>query len=347
VSAIPVHLLTGFLGSGKTTLLSRLIRQEGFADTAVVINELGEVGIDHVLVDRGSEDGVVLLDSGCLCCQLGNSLQETLEDLYFRRVRGEIPPFARLVIETTGIADPGPIAATLELDSAIARHYRLAGIVTTIDAVHGGDQLDRFGEALRQAALADRLVVTKTDIATQREAASLRARLAALNPHAAQVTAVDGIAEASDVLVEAALPRAAAPDRDDVPAGARTHEHATRHAHNHAADHDHGDGHDHLGEQGIASRVVRLDAPLAWSRYAGWVSWMQRSFGEQLLRMKGVVRMDDGGAYALHAVMRLFSAPRPLASLPADAGNGVVVLIAQHAEPALLDDAMRRLVRDT
>jgi G3E family GTPase len=332
---IPVHLLTGFLGSGKTTLLSRLVRQEGFADTAVVINELGEVGIDNVLVDRSTEDGVVLLDSGCLCCALGNSLQETLEDLYFRRVRGEIPPFARLVIETTGIADPGPIAATLALDSAIARHYRLAGIVTTVDAVHGGEELDRFGEALRQVALADRIIVTKTDIADEARTRHLRARIVSLNPHAAQMTAVEGVAAAGDVLREAALPMAT---RGGATAGV---------AHMHGDDHDHGHPHDHVAEQGIASRIVRLDAPLPWSRYAEWVAWMQRTFGEKLLRMKGVVRMDDGAAYALHAVMRLFNAPRPLASLPEDAGAGVIVVIAQHAESTLFDDAMRRLRHGT
>lgn len=344
MEAIPVHLLTGFLGSGKTTLLSRLIRQQGFADTAVVINELGEVGIDNVLVDRGSEDGVVLLDSGCLCCALGNSLQETLEDLYFRRGRGALPPFARLVVETTGIADPGPIAATLALDNAIARHYRLAGIVTTVDAMHAREQLDRFGEALRQVALADRIIVTKTDIAGDDDVAALRTRLATLNPHAAQIVAIDGAVPAADVLAEAALPGAQwrASAAAQAPAAGRPQVHG--HDGARGTNDNHGQ-HDHIGAHGIASVVIRLDAPLAWSRYAEWVAWMQRTFGERLLRMKGVVRMDDKGTYALHAVMRLFSAPRPLVAMPEGAGCGVVVLIAQHAAPALLDDAMRRLSR--
>ena len=118
----PVHILTGYLGSGKTTLLSRLLRDPALADSAVVINELGEVGLDHVLVDRGSEDDVVLLDSGCLCCALGNSLQETLESLHYRRERGDLPNFSRVVVETTGVADPGPIAATLE---PLPNHLRI------------------------------------------------------------------------------------------------------------------------------------------------------------------------------------------------------------------------------
>lgn len=330
MEAIPVHLLTGFLGSGKTTLLSRLIRQPGFADTAVVINELGEVGIDNVLVGRGSEDGVVLLDSGCLCCALGNSLQETLESLYFRRLRGELPPFARLVVETTGVADPGPIAATLDLDRAIARHYRLAAIVTTVDAIHGGEQMDRFDEALRQVALADRLIVTKTDLANVAEVGALRVRLAAINPHAAQIVAVEGAVPAGDVLVEAALPARARIACGTACADGDAHD---------------GAGHDHVADRGIASVAIGLDAPLPWSRYAEWVSWLQRAFGERLLRMKGLVQMDDGAAYALHGVMRLFSAPRPLKLLPAGMGAGVIVVIAQHASPALLADARRRIAQ--
>jgi len=188
-TARPVHLLTGYLGSGKTTLLSRLLRDPALADTAVIINELGEVGLDHVLVDRGSED-VVLLDSGCLCCALGNSLQETLESLHFRRERGELPPFARVVIETTGVADPGPVAATLALDSAIARHYRLGSIVTVVDAVHGLEHLARFAEARRQVAVADRIVISKSDIAATATLRLLEARVTSLAPHAALRSAV-------------------------------------------------------------------------------------------------------------------------------------------------------------
>ena len=320
VEAIPVHLLTGFLGSGKSTLLSRLVRQPGFADTAVVINELGEVGIDNVLVDRGSEDGVVLLDSGCLCCALGNSLQETLESLYFRRLRGELPPFARLVVETTGVANPGPIAATLDLDRAIARHYRLAAIVTTVDAIHGGEQMDRFDEALRQVALADRLIVTKTDIANAADVGALRARLAAINPHAAQIVAVDGAVPAGEVLAETALSMRARAAADAADACAAGDAHAVAR-------------HDHVADRGIASVAIGLDAPLPWSRYADWSAWLQRAFGEKLLRMKGLVQMDDNVAYALHGVMRLFSAPRPLRALPTGMGAGVIVVIAQDAAP--------------
>jgi G3E family GTPase len=334
----PVHILTGYLGSGKTTLLSRLLRTPALADTAVIINELGEVGLDHVLVDRGSEEDVVLLDSGCLCCALGNSLQETLESLHFRRERGELPPFARVVIETTGVADPGPIAATLALDSAIARHYRLGSIVTVVDAVHGEAQLARFAEARRQVAMADRLLVTKGDLVDAATRARIDAMLAQRNPHAARVAAVAGDIPAAQVLVDAQAPQAlrllaTAPWDDDAHDG-HAHEHGDHHAHA------------HLAGQDIVSLAIRLAAPLSWPRYAAWVQWMQRAFGDRLLRMKGAVRMADGEARALHAVMRLWSPPSPLSALPAELGDGVVVLIAQDAPDALLDEARRRLVDD-
>jgi G3E family GTPase len=322
MTPLPVHVLTGFLGSGKTTLLSRLLRQPAFADTAVVINELGDVGLDHVLVDRGNDDDVVLLDSGCLCCALGNSLQETLESLYYRRQRGELPPFARVVVETSGVADPGPIAATLDLDRAIARHYRLGSIVTVVDAVHGEAHLDRFAEARRQAAMADRLVISKVDVADADSVARIEGRLRAINPYAPFVRAISGDTGASFAFAEAHMPR---PDL-----GADDHAHA-------APDHD------HLAEQGIATTTVKLEAPLDWPRYAAFVQWSQRTLGDGLLRMKGAVRMTDGEVRALHGVLRAFNAPRPLPSLPDEFGAGVIILITQNVTRDLLDEARARL----
>ena len=342
-SPLPVHILTGFLGSGKTTLLSRLLRDPALTDTAVVINELGEVGLDHLLVDRGSEEGVVLLDSGCLCCALGNSLQETLETLHYRRQRGELPAFARVVVETTGVADPGPIAATLSADSAIARHYRLGSIVTVVDAVHGGEQLERFEEGRRQVAVADRLVVSKADLADGGSIARLDADLAARNPHAARLAAVDGVVAADRVIVDALEPQALRLLALAQGAAPRGQSEAVN-AHD-AAGAAAGDAHAHLDEQGIASTTLRLAAPLDWPLYADWVHWMQRAFGGGLLRMKGAVRMADGDVRALHAVMQLFSAPRELPGLPPELGNGVIVLITQDVAPSLMDEARRRLSR--
>ena len=341
MAALPVHVLTGFLGSGKTTLLSRLLRDPGFADTAVVINELGEVGLDHLLVNRGSEEGVVLLDSGCLCCALGNSLQETLESLHYRRQRGELPPFARVVVETTGVADPGPIAATLAQDSAIVRHYRLGSIVTVVDAVHGRGQLARFDEARRQVAVADRLVISKGDLADAAAIARLDADLAVRNPHAVRLAAVAGAVAAAEVVVDALAPQALRQFALAETARACGHG-AAEHAKD-AAGGTAGHGHDHLANGGIASTTIRLASPLDWPRYADSVQWMQRTLGDDLLRMKGAARMADGGVRALHAVMRLFSAPSELQGLPDELGNGVIVLITQNVAPSVLDEARRRL----
>jgi len=334
MTALPVHLLTGFLGSGKTTLLSSLLRQKDFADTAVVINELGDVGLDHLLVTRGSEEDVVLLDSGCLCCALGNSLQETLESLHFRRARGDLPSFARVVVETT-----------LGLDSAIVRHYRLGSIVTVVDALHGSDQLERFIEARRQVAMADRMIVSKGDLASAARIDDLVARLASINPHAVRVPAIAGNVAAAEVLVDVLQPQSLR--RYAVPPDAEACAHSNGDP-AHARDPNittvsSSAGHDHLAEQRIRSTSIRLAAPLEWPRYADWVQWTQRTFGDGLLRMKGAVRMADGAVNALHAVMRLFSAPSPLPALPIELGDGVIVLITQDLPPSLLAESRQRI----
>src|SRR5258707_12062861 len=179
----PVTLLTGFLGSGKTTLLRRLLADPALGDTAVIINELGEVGIDHLLVER-LDDQMVLLKSGCVCCTVRGELATAMRDLHSRRERGAIPMFRRLVIESTGLADPFPVLSTLRADPVLRHHFRAAGVVTTVDAVNGLAQLDRHVESMRQAAMADVIALTKTDIAGDEAIMPPQARLGALNPQA-------------------------------------------------------------------------------------------------------------------------------------------------------------------
>src|SRR6185436_10551987 len=178
---VPVSLLTGFLGSGKTTLLNTLLKAPEFANTAVIVNEFGAIGLDHYLVEKGS-DNVVLLEAGCLCCTIADSLDETLADLHSRKVRGVIPPFARVIIETTGLADPAPILNTLLGHRLVTDYYRLDAVIVTVDAQHALAEMTAQQEVVKQIAVADRLVVTKLDVAPA--ASDLFARLEQLNPRA-------------------------------------------------------------------------------------------------------------------------------------------------------------------
>src|ERR1700735_2278837 len=195
----PVTLLPGFLGSGKTTLLRRLLADPVLGDTAVIINELGEVGIDHLLVER-LDDHMVLLKSGCVCCTVRGELATAMRDLHSRRERGAVPPFRRLVIESTGLADPFPVLSTLKADPVLRHHFRSAGVVTTVDAVNGALQLKRHIESVRQVAIADAIVLTKTDIAEAAVRTRLMAQLGAMNPSAALPSAVCASLDAAVLL---------------------------------------------------------------------------------------------------------------------------------------------------
>ncbi|AZG07024.1 GTP-binding protein [Pigmentiphaga sp. H8] len=311
---IPVYLLTGFLGSGKTTLLAGLVHSPAFADTAVVINEFGEIGLDHVLVGQSSEDDIVLLDSGCLCCASNNALQETLETLYYRRLRGEIPAFSRIVVETSGLAEPGPLINALASDASIARHVRLAGVITTIDAAHGAATLEEYETAATQLAVADLVVLTKTDTVTPEAASALAGQLRRQAPGAPVLHANrDGLREPTD-LFQAADRRAAVPG----PPEQERPQAWTRLA--------------HVLRYGIASHLIRADGPVGWERYAAWVAFMQSRLGERLLRVKGILRMEDGAHYAIHGVRHAFSPPQLLDGQVPDDLSGVLVVITRDAD---------------
>lgn len=207
----PVSLLTGFLGSGKTTLLGRLIRHPGMADTAVIINEFGEIGLDHHLVEAVSGEAV-LLASGCVCCTIRDDLAATLRELHDKRERGEIPAFRRVVIETTGLADPAPIIHSLLRHADVRQLYALDSVISTIDAVNAEAQLDRQPESVKQAAVADRLVLTKTDLVDEARTEALLGRLARLNPGADVVRADRGEVDPARLFEVGALPRHRAAD---------------------------------------------------------------------------------------------------------------------------------------
>jgi len=301
-ASLPVVLLTGFLGSGKTTLLSALVRNPAFADTAVILNEFGEVGLDHLLVGQADDRDVVLLDSGCLCCALSSSLQDTLESLYYRRQRGDIPPFARVVVETSGLADPGPVINTLAADPLVARHYRFSGAVATVDAVHGQAALSDYREAATQVSIADRIALTKTDQVDARHDHVLRTLLAEQNPTAAVhvVTPENRMAETPRLFEGLralhGVPSSIAPTLAATPLA-------------------------HVLRYGIAAHVWRQpSAPMDWKTWAAWVQYMQRNLGEHLLRVKGVLRWEDGTWRGIHGVHHVFAHPEPL-PLPVASGG--------------------------
>jgi len=259
---LPTTLLTGFLGSGKTTLLRRALVSPELADTAVIINEIGEIAIDHHLVDFVDGD-VLELPGGCLCCAVREDLAQTLRSLIERRDAGETRQFRRIVIETTGLADPAPILFTLGTDPMLDHRLRLAAVVTLVDAVQGATTLDRFAEAVRQAALADLLVITKTDLSPL--GADLVQRLDQINGRAPRVLA----AEASDAgaVLFGTGPRAPAPAIPAQPVAAHTH--------------------------GIDTFAVVLSGEISRLDFARALGGLARERGNDLLRVKGIVRFAD------------------------------------------------------
>jgi G3E family GTPase len=313
----PVALLTGFLGSGKTTLLNRLLKRPELANTAVIINEWGAIGIDHLLVESAREP--VLLENGCLCCNALGDLARALDGLRRRRVRGEIA-FDRVVIETTGLAAPAPILASLTADPEIAGTYVLDGTVATIDAACGAATLDRHEEARRQAAVADRLIVTKTDIA---EAwGDLLARLRTLNPAAP----IDRAREIEPGLAHLFCGRSVDPQRW---LDATAYDSGDRHAHTHAE--GHGDGR-------IQSFVLTREQPMSGDAFKLWLSVLAGLCGERLLRVKGFVAVSEGPdrPFLIQGVQHVFEPPVRLAAWPSDDRRTRLVFITEGLSRELI-----------
>lgn len=318
----PVTILTGFLGSGKTTLLNRLLRDPGAADTAVIVNEFGPVAIDHALVRTASEN-VVLLPSGCVCCQVAGDLVQALRDLYFKRANGEVPPFRRAIVETTGLADPAPLLRTLVELPLVSARYSLAGVVTTVDGERGLAQLESHPEALKQAAIADRLVVTKADLASASVLEELDARLDSLNPGAGRVRATAGAVEAAWLLDTGLLrgPERRADPVSWLNAGAYRR----------------------AGAAEPSRHDPRIRAFAWWGGEADSIDDVEDGIdtllamaGERVLRLKGLVGVRGApGPVAVHAVQHTLYPPARLAAWPDADRRSRFVVIARDLEEAL------------
>jgi G3E family GTPase len=317
----PVALLTGFLGSGKTTLLKRMLADPALSDTAVIINEFGEVGLDHHLIEHVADD-VVLLPSGCLCCAMKGELAAALRDLQSRRARGLIPPFRRVVVESSGLADPYPVVSTIKADPVLRHHFRLANVLTTVDAVNGSETLDRHLESVRQAAIADTLILTKTDLAGAADVAALEARLSDLNPAAPIVRASDGHIDLGALFGDAGDAASwfkATVENTQTPLSSR------KAMDNHRL--------------GIRSFTVTIDAPLDWTAFGIWLTMLINRHGSRILRVKGILSLkDEANPVAVHGVQHLVHPPQHLRAWPDADRRSKLVFIVDGIAP----DQLRR-----
>ena len=324
----PVSIITGFLGSGKTTLLNRLLREPGMARAVVIINEFGEIGLDHLLVETPSEN-TVLLANGCLCCTIRGDLVETLAGLLARRGTGDIPAFDRVLVETTGLADPVPILRTLASDEIVAPRLRLGAVITVVDGVNGCNQLETCPESVKQAAIADCLLVSKTDLAGKDEIDRLRQHLSRVNPGAQVHDAVRGEIEPM-LLFGATLDDPAAQQEQverwlNEPAYAKAERPALNGRRARKSSHT----------DRISAFAVRREEAVTAAGLAAWLNLLAALKGANLLRVKGLVNVE-GRPVAVHAVQSVIHEPVELASWPsADRGSRIVFITCDMARPEL------------
>lgn len=335
---IPVNVLTGFLGSGKTTLLNRLLRDPAFANCAVLINEFGAVGIDHHLVDT-IEGDIVLLQSGCICCTIRGDLSGALRELYERREKGLVPQFVRVVVETTGLADPVPVVSTVMHDRVLQHHFRVGNVITTVDALNGGRNFETYPECLKQAALADRLVLTKLDLASEAAVAHLLERLQQVNP-AACLVRVDQVPLDAQVLL--------GDDVFDMESKSREVTRWLKAANNRqflalrlpkTADVNvHGE---------TCAFALNLPAAIDWTVFGVWLSLLLHTHGERVLRVKGLLNIAGTETpVVIHGVQQLVYPPTHLDRWPDDDRQSRLVFIVRGLDAAAIESSLHAYLRD-
>ncbi|MGA7384931.1 MAG: GTP-binding protein [Methylocella sp.] len=349
----PLTVVTGFLGAGKTSLLNALLREPALADTLVIINEFGEIGLDHLLVERLDGD-MLVMTSGCLCCSIRGDLIATLESILRQRDNGRIAPFQRVIIETTGLADPAPVLHTVMAHPYLMLRFCLDGVVTVVDAVNGNATLDAHEEAVKQVAVADRLVLSKTDLLAGGGFTELPARLKKLNPGAVLLDAAKGEATAG------ALLRAGIYDPDrkisDVRRWLNAEAFAARGANDQSARvhrHPHGDGSQGEGEKHDVNRhdarirafCMRHQAPLAPAALDLFLELLRKAHGPKLLRVKGIVALGDDPSrpVVLQGVQHVFHPPLRLLAWPDADHTTRIIFILRDIEPAFVENLWQAL----
>jgi G3E family GTPase len=342
IELIPLNIITGFLGAGKTTLLNRLLKEPALADTAVLVNEVGEIGIDHNLYEI-LDDDIVLLSSGCLCCAVRGDLVNSLENLLRARDNGRCSQFKRVVIETTGIADPASVLHVVMTHPYLVLRYRLDGVVTLVDAVNGMRTLDNHEEAVKQAAMADRIVITKADLVEdQSQLSALRERLAKLNPAA---ILLEGKVRPEE-LINAGLysPERKIPDvarwlREEAVIAAEEDAHA--HSHHHAHDHGHHHHkHDQASRHDASIKVfsVATEKPIPLATLEMFLDLMRSAHGDKILRIKGIVQLADEPErpVVLHVVQHLMHPPARLDAWPDEDRRSRLVCVTKDLPPEMV-----------
>lgn len=348
---VPLTIITGFLGAGKTTLLNRLLQDPALGGTLVLINEFGETGLDHLFVERIDGD-MVMMASGCLCCTIRGDLIDTLEDILRRRDNGRMNDFNRVVIETTGLADPAPVLHTIMNHPYLMMRFQLESVVTLVDAINGMATLDAHEEAVKQAAVADALVITKTDLTgnspahdaqAQSSFSELRTRLHELNPAARIFDAARNEATAQALFSSGlySVDERIADVKSWLNAEAVA---AHEHGHSHHDDHHHGHDHDHAHDPNrhdarIRATCLRLDRPVSANAFNMFVQMIRELHGPSLLRVKGIVWLEDDPErpVVIHGVQHVFHPPRRLDAWPDDDRSTRMVFILRDLDPAHLE----------
>jgi G3E family GTPase len=323
---IPLTVLTGFLGSGKTTVLNHLLRQPALADTVVIVNELGEIALDHLLIEH-AEEKIALLRSGCVCCAVRGDLIETLRELAARRRSGDIG-FRRVITETTGLADPAPILNTLMVDPGVVSEYRLEGVVATVDLVNGPATLDAHAEAVKQIGTADLILLTKADLARPDAAVSLDSRLRRINRLARVVPARGGRIDPAEIARLGPFdPSCKSADvRRWLSEAEEWEDRGARHS------------------DAVRTLSVIIDAPVRWQDFSSWLELMAAMRGEQLLRLKGIVAVEEhpDRPIVIHGVQHIIHPVATLGGWPSADRRTRLVFITQAVSAELITQTLAK-----